>query len=58
MCSSDLETIPEPGTSVMLNGYAVDIIRTKGTAIEIARVIPQRRSKDTSPESEVNEEKD
>jgi len=42
-----LETIPETGTSIMLSGYTVDIIRTKGTAIEIARVIPQRRKEDS-----------
>lgn len=41
-----LETIPKAGTSVMLSGYAVDIIRIKGTAIEIARIMPQRRDDD------------
>lgn len=46
-----LETIPQAGTSVMLSGYAVDIIRTKGTAVEVARVVPQRRSEDNSSES-------
>lgn len=50
-----LETIPEAGTSVMLGGYAVDIVRTKGTAIEIARIFPQRRKEDSS--SETNEGK-
>ncbi len=46
-----LETIPQAGTSVMLSGYAVDIVRTKGTAVEIARVMPQRRSKDNSSDT-------
>ncbi len=50
-----LETIPQAGTSVMLSGYAVDIIRTKGTAVEVARVMPQRRSKDNSSESGAKE---
>lgn len=33
-----LENIPEPGTSLMIDGYLVEILRTRGTAIEIARV--------------------
>jgi len=35
-----LEEIPEPGTSLILNGYLVEILRTRGTAIEIARIQP------------------
>lgn len=35
-----LEDIPEPGTSLMIHGYTVEILRTRGTAIEIARVRP------------------
>jgi Mg2+/Co2+ transporter CorB len=35
-----LEAIPEPGTSLMLNGYLVEILRTRGTAVEIARIRP------------------
>jgi Mg2+/Co2+ transporter CorB len=35
-----LEDIPEPGTSLMLNGYQVDVIRTRGTAVEVARIRP------------------
>jgi Mg2+/Co2+ transporter CorB len=35
-----LEDLPKPGTSLMLNGYAVEIIRTHGTAVEVARIIP------------------
>lgn len=35
-----LEDLPKPGTSLMLNGYAVDIVRTRGTAVEVARVTP------------------
>lgn len=52
-----LETIPESGTSIMLSGYTVDIIRTKGTAIEIARVIPQRRKEDSLSDTLESEEK-
>jgi Mg2+/Co2+ transporter CorB len=35
-----LEDIPEPGTSLMIHGYLVEILRTRGTAIEVARVRP------------------
>ncbi len=35
-----LEDIPVPGTSLLLNGYLVDIVRTRGTAIQIARIKP------------------
>ncbi|MHB1512901.1 MAG: HlyC/CorC family transporter [Acidiferrobacter sp.] len=33
-----LEDIPSPGTSLLLNGYLVDIVRTRGTAIQMARL--------------------
>lgn len=35
-----LEHIPEPGTSLMIDGYQVEILRIRGTAIETARVRP------------------
>ncbi len=35
-----LEDIPQPGTSLMLNGYLVEILRTRGTAIEVVRIQP------------------
>ncbi len=49
-----LETIPEVGTSLMLNGYAVDIVKTRGTAVEVARIVPLRR-KDDGPEHDSTE---
>ena len=33
-----LEDLPEPGTSLMLDGYQVEIIRTRGTAVQTARI--------------------
>jgi Mg2+/Co2+ transporter CorB len=33
-----LEEIPEPGTSLMLAGYQIEIVRTRGTAVQLARV--------------------
>ncbi|MBI3546226.1 MAG: HlyC/CorC family transporter [Gammaproteobacteria bacterium] len=47
-----LEDIPEPGTSLMVHGYQVEILRTRGTAIDIARVRPTPdvpEEKDTLP---------
>lgn len=35
-----LEDIPEPGTSLLLNGYMIEIVRTRGTAVDVARVRP------------------
>ena len=33
-----LEDLPEPGTSLMLDDYLVEIIRTRGTAVQTARI--------------------
>lgn len=46
-----LEDIPAPGTSLMLHGYAVEILRTRGTAIELARVRPAAPENATEPAS-------
>jgi len=35
-----LEDIPEPGTSLILAGYRVEIVRTRGTAVDVARIRP------------------
>jgi Mg2+/Co2+ transporter CorB len=35
-----LEDIPEPGTSLQLNGYTIEIVRTRGTAVDVARIRP------------------
>ena len=44
-----LENIPEPGTSLMLNGYMVEIVRTRGTAVDVARVVPMTGPSATEP---------
>ena len=45
-----LEDIPEPGTSLLLSGYPVDIVQTKGNLIKTLRVhVNQRR-----PESSIS----
>lgn len=33
-----LEDIPEPGTSLLLNGYMIEIVRTRGAAVDVARI--------------------
>ncbi len=35
-----LETIPEPGTSLLLSGYPVEIIQTKDNAVKKIRIVP------------------
>jgi Mg2+/Co2+ transporter CorB len=35
-----LEDIPEPGTSLLLNGYMIEVVRTRGTAVDVARIRP------------------
>ncbi len=36
-----LEDIPETGTSLALEGYQIEIVRTRGTAVQLARVRPK-----------------
>jgi Mg2+/Co2+ transporter CorB len=35
-----LEHLPETGTSLMIAGYAIEILRTRGTAVDVARIVP------------------
>jgi len=42
MITEYLEDLPKPGTSLMLNGYTIEIIRTRGTAVEVARLTPPK----------------
>ena len=41
-----LEDIPEVGTSLMLEGYLVEILRTRGTAIQTVRIRPKPETSD------------
>ena len=38
-----LEDIPQPGTSLLLAGYPVDIVQTKGNRVKTLRLHPHRR---------------
>src|SRR5581483_4755219 len=44
-----LEDIPEPGTSLMLNGYMIEIVRTRGTAVDVARIRPGTAEAQAAP---------
>lgn len=38
-----LEMIPEPSTSLLLSGYPIEIVQTKGNAVKIAKIQPSKR---------------
>ncbi len=38
-----LESIPEPGTGLLLAGYPVEIMQTSGNAVKTARIDPRKR---------------
>ena len=37
-----MEHIPEPGTSILIAGYPIEIVQTKDNAVKIAKFYPQR----------------
>jgi Mg2+/Co2+ transporter CorB len=39
----DLESIPEPGTSLLIAGYPVEIVQTSNNAVKTARIKPAMR---------------
>lgn len=47
-----LEDIPEPGTSLMLNGYMVEVLRARGTAVDVARIRPMAAAPPAAPPPE------
>ncbi len=54
LITETLEDLPSPGTSLMIAGYTVEILRTRGTAVEIASIKPAEAAK---PETEGAETK-
>ena len=38
LITEHLEALPESGTSLMIGKYQIDVVRTKGTAVEVARI--------------------
>jgi Mg2+/Co2+ transporter CorB len=45
-----MEDIPEAGTSLLLNGYPVEILQTKDNLVKTLRIEPNRRRPVTPPE--------
>jgi len=39
-----LQDIPEPGTSLKIEGYAIEIIQTQDRAVKVARIFPHKTS--------------
>ncbi|MGA8259677.1 MAG: HlyC/CorC family transporter [Arenicellales bacterium] len=47
-----MESIPEPGTSVLLNNYAVEIMQTRGTGVSVVKIQPRARPAEQSEAQE------
>jgi Mg2+/Co2+ transporter CorB len=47
-----LETIPEPGTSLRLHGYPMEILQIKGNAVKTVRIHPDLYRPDSEEEDE------
>jgi Mg2+/Co2+ transporter CorB len=47
-----LEDLPETGTSLRLNGYQVDVVRTRGTSVQLARIRHMPPAPAPAPETE------
>lgn len=45
-----LEAIPKPGTTVLLSGHPVEVVRIRGTAVDVARIQPAIKSAASSDE--------
>lgn len=44
-----LESIPEPGTSIMINGYPIEIIQSTESGVKVARIDPSLASRTSAP---------
>jgi Mg2+/Co2+ transporter CorB len=45
-----MESIPEPGTSVLVSNYAIEVMQTRGTGVSIVKIAP-RATPGEQPES-------
>ena len=45
-----LESIPDPGTSVLISGYPIEIMQTTEHAVKTARIDPRRRIQNPPPD--------
>ena len=46
-----LESIPEPGTSIKIAGYPIEIVQVKDNMVKTARVKPKLRKKPASTQN-------
>lgn len=53
LITEHLETLPEPGTSLKLHGFTVEVLRTRGTAVAIAKIHPAAPPEDSASEPAV-----
>lgn len=52
LITEHMESIPEPGTSLMLSGYPVEIVQTKGNIVKTAQINPAFRQKESEKETD------
>ena len=45
-----LESIPDPGTSLQINGYTIEIVQTTGQSVKTARITPPQEMKEAETE--------
>jgi Mg2+/Co2+ transporter CorB len=53
LSTEHMESIPEPGTSLMLAGYPIEIVQTKDNIVKTAQINPaiRRPTNDDEPAS-------
>ena len=47
-----MEMIPEPGTSLMINNYSIEIMRTSKNAVQSVRIMPLHKDEDESDQDD------
>lgn len=52
LITEHMESIPEPGTSLMLSGYPVEIVQTKDNIVKTAQINPDFRRPESEDESD------
>ncbi|WP_455216751.1 HlyC/CorC family transporter [Kaarinaea lacus] len=52
LITEHMESIPEPGTSLMLSGYPVEIVQTKDNIVKTAQINPAFRESESEDETD------
>ena len=47
-----MEMIPEPGTSLLINNYSIEIMRTSKNAVQSVRILPLQKDEDKSDQDD------